>query len=346
MLYVEKGEQANHIFNIRNSTFSISTMILDCHVHVSACTPGHGVMSETLQKQIAFRFLRWKFGLVGVDETTERAFERILVDTLNEVTHLDAAVVLAFDAVYDRDGNYDTARTHFHVTNDYVIELAKRHPKMLFGASVHPYRKDAVAELERCIQAGALLLKWLPITQDFNPADERCFEFYDALVHYRLPLLSHTGGEKSLPQLDKSVADPMLLVPALKRGVTVIAAHCGTRSAWGERDYVNEFMQLAREYEHFYGDTSAINLPPRWHAYRCVMNDPIVSRKLIHGSDWPIISIPPGGQIGWDEAMQLMFEPNWIRRDMLIKQRLGFDAEYWHRAGKILRVGERTGLRH
>ena len=44
--------------------------------------------------------------------------------------------------------------------------------------------------------------------------------------------------------------------------------------------------------------------------------------------------------------MQLMFEPNWIRRDMLIKQRLGFDAEYWHRAGKILRVGERTGLRH
>lgn len=313
-------------------------MIIDCHVHVSACTPGHGVMSETLQRQIAFRFLRWKFGLVGVDEQTERAFERILADTLNETTWIDAAVVLAFDAVYDREGRYDAAMTHFYVTNDYVIELARRHKKMIFGASVHPYRKDAIAELERCVKAGAVLLKWLPITQNFDPSDERCFEFYEALAHYKLPLLSHTGGEKSLPQLNTSVADPKLLIPALERGVTVIAAHCGTRSAYGERDYVKEFMELAREYEHFYGDTSAINLPPRWHAYDLVMNDPIVSKKLIHGSDWPIISIPPGGKIGWGETMQLMFEPNWIRRDVMVKQKLGLDRDYWERAAKVLKL--------
>ena len=61
--------------------------------------------------------------------------------------------------------------------------------KMLFGASVHPYRKDAVAELERCVAAGAVLLKWLPITQGFNPADPRCFPFYEALAHHKLPLL-------------------------------------------------------------------------------------------------------------------------------------------------------------
>ena len=32
---------------------------------------------------------------------------------------------------------------------DSVIELARQNPKILFGASVHPFRKDAVAELER-----------------------------------------------------------------------------------------------------------------------------------------------------------------------------------------------------
>ena len=313
-------------------------MIIDCHVHVAACTPGHGVMSETLQRQVAFRFLRWKFGLVGVDESTERAFEQLLVRTLEETTEIDAAVVLAFDAVYDAEGRYDVAKTHFHVTNDYVIELAQRHRKMLFGASVHPYRKDAIAELERCVKAGAVLMKWLPITQDFDPSDRRCFEFYEALAHHKLPLLSHTGGEKSLPQLNKAVADPRLLIPALERGVTVIAAHCGTRSAYWETDYVDEFMQLAREYEHFYGDTSAINLPPRWHAYERVMKDPVVRTKLVHGSDWPIISIPPGAMIGWGEAMRLMSEENWIRRDVKVKQKLGFEPEYWSRAAKVLRV--------
>jgi uncharacterized protein len=60
---------------------------------------------------------------------------------------------------------------------------------MLFGASIHPYRKDAVAELERCVGLGAVLLKWLPVVPDFNPADQRCFPFYEALAHHRLRVL-------------------------------------------------------------------------------------------------------------------------------------------------------------
>src|SRR6185312_14728454 len=106
--------------------------------------------------------------------------------------------------------------THLYVSNDYVIELAKRHRKVLFGASVHPYRKDAVAEIERCVADGAVLLKWLPIVQDFDPSDERCFPVYEALAHYKLPLLCHTGGERSLPNLNPHVADPLLLTPALR----------------------------------------------------------------------------------------------------------------------------------
>ena len=34
-----------------------------------------------------------------------------------------------------------------------------------------------------------------------------------------------------------SLADPHLLVPALKRGVTIIGAHCGTHIVPGDRDY-------------------------------------------------------------------------------------------------------------
>jgi predicted TIM-barrel fold metal-dependent hydrolase len=313
-------------------------MLLDCHVHVSACTPGHGSMSDRLLGSLPFRLMRWKFGIEGNDEAAERQLETLLADTIAGAVELDAAVVLAFDAVHDGDGRLDQANTHLYVTNDYVIELTKRHPKMLFGASVHPYRKDAVAEVERCVKAGAVLLKWLPIVQNFNPADPRCFPLYEAMAHYNLPLLSHTGGEKTLPRLDESVADPMLLVPALQRGVTVIAAHCGTKSWWREPDFLPNFIRLAREYEHFYGDTAALNVPARGYAWETLLADEQLCSKLIHGSDWPIISLPRPQSLGAVNSFEMMQEANWMRRDILIKQQLGLDEAYWHRASKILRL--------
>lgn len=314
-------------------------MIIDVHVHVSALTPAHGSMSQRLLKSAAFRFMRWRLGILGeTPEIEERALERKLVQTIEENTKLDAAAVLAFDAVFDRDGRLDEANTHLYVKNDYVIELAARHRKILFAASVHPYRKDAVAEIERCAKAGAVLMKWLPIVQNFDPSDERCIPFYEALAHFKIPLLSHTGGEKSLPNLNKDVADPALLVPALQRGVTVVMAHCGTRSALGETDFVDTFMRLAREYEHCYGDTSALSLPTRWHAYRMVLADRHVREKLVHGSDWPIPALPPITQLSIEQSATAMRERSWMRRDVLIKEMLGFDDAYWNRASRILRL--------
>jgi predicted TIM-barrel fold metal-dependent hydrolase len=313
-------------------------MVIDCHVHICALTAEHGRMSRRLLDSMAFRFMRWRFGILGEDDRAERALEAKLANTIVQTLELDASVILAFDAVYDDEGRFDDANTHLYVTNDYMIEVAARNPKMLFGASIHPYRKDAIAELEKCVAAGAVLMKWLPITQGMNPTDERCIPFYEAMAHHKLPLLCHTGGERSLPRVDDELADPRLLTEALKRGVTVIGAHCGTRSAPGERDFVAEFVRMAEEYEHFYGDTAALNLPTRWHAYEPIMDNPRVRKKLIHGSDWPIIAFPPVKQLGWPRVFDLMTETNWMRRDVLIKQQLGFEEEYWQRAGKVLRL--------
>jgi predicted TIM-barrel fold metal-dependent hydrolase len=318
-------------------------MIIDCHVHVSACTPGCGIMSPRLMRSLPFQFMQWKFGVRGATLGTQVKLEQLLVETINDTTELDAAVVLAFDAVHTRDGVFDTASTHLYVTNDYVIELTRRHRKILFGASVHPYRKDAVDEIERCVKAGAVLLKWLPIVQNFNPADENCIPFYEALAHHKLPLLAHTGGEQSLPTLDRSVADPILLKPALDRGVTVIMAHCGTKSTFTEPTYVQTFARLAKEYENCFGDTSALNLPARWHAYD-LLKDPIVREKLVHGSDWPIMAIPPFFRLDLATSAELMMEKNWMKRDIEIKKALGFDDAYWQRAAKLLNVNGRLRL--
>ncbi len=314
-------------------------MIIDCHVHISADTPPHGRVSRLLRRRFSFRFIRWRLGLPREDGLVlEQALEARLVQTVEQTTTLDAVVVLAFDAVYDRDGRRDERRTHLYVGNDFVAAVAARHPRLLFGASVHPYRKDAVAELERCVGMGAVLLKWLPVVQDFNPADDRCLPFYEALAHHRLPLLCHTGGELTLPCLNAAVADPRLLVPALKRGVTVIAAHCGTRSSPLERDYVPAFVRLCHEHERLFGDTAALNLPSRSYAYDAILSDPVVRQKLVHGSDWPIIALPPL-RLGLGRAARLFFgERNWLRRDVAIKQALGLGDDYWQRAATLLRL--------
>ena len=314
-------------------------MRIDCHVHIAACTPGHGSMSPRLLNSIPFRFMRWRMALVGADERTERELAQHLARIVAETAELDAAVVLAFDAVYDLEGRRDETRTHLYVTNDYVMELAQRpSQRLLFGASVHPYRADALQELERCVAGGAVLMKWLPVSQGMDPSHPRCVPFFEALAHHKLPLLCHTGGELSLPRFDDDLADPMLLEEALRRGVTVIMAHCGTRSSPTNRDYLPQFLRLARQYEKCYGDTSALDLPSRWYAYDRILTDRVVREKLVHGSDWPIVAIPPFGRIDVGTSIRLMRDPNWLRRDVRIKQELGFDDAYWERASKVLRL--------
>lgn len=293
-------------------------------------------MSRTLLDSVPFRFMRWKFGLIGEDARTEATLEQLLARTVAEADPVEAAVVLAFDAVHDAAGKRDANRTHFEVANDYVRDVTRKYPRLLYGASIHPYRRDAIAELERVAHDGAVLIKWLPITQDIDPSDARCLPFYEALAHLKMPLLSHTGWERTLPTANDRVADPALLRPALERGVTVIMAHCGTRSFYGESCHVESFMRLAREWEHCYGDTSALNLPTRGYGWRLLLEDDVVREKLVHGSDWPILPLPPLRHTGWRSALSLMREKNWMKRDALVKQRLGLEGDYWRRAGRLL----------
>ena len=295
-------------------------------------------MSRTLLDSLPFRFMRWKFGLVGEDASTERTLEELLARTVAGANPVNAAVVLAFDAVHDATGKRDAARTHFEVGNDYVRDVTRKYPGLLYGASIHPYRRDAVAELERVARDGAVLIKWLPITQDIDPSDARCFPFYEALAHLKMPLLSHTGWERTLPTANDRVADPALLRPALERGVTVIMAHCGTRSFFGESCHVDSFIRMAREWERCYGDTSALNLPTRAYGWRRLLEDDVVREKLVHGSDWPILPLPQLRRVGFANALSLLREKNWMRRDALVKQQLGLEGDYWTRAATLLRV--------
>src|SRR5438045_8839447 len=98
-------------------------MTIHCHVHVSALTPGHGMMSAKLLDSIAFRFMQRRLNLTGRDAATERALEAKLTETIDGAEKLDAAVVLAFDAVHDEAGRMNLDKTHLYVTHAYLLQL-------------------------------------------------------------------------------------------------------------------------------------------------------------------------------------------------------------------------------
>ena len=130
------------------------------------------------------------------------------------------------DGVYDQNGRLNRAHTDFLISNDYVINTAQAHPnQFLAGVSINPQRRDAVEEVHRCADAGATLVKVLPNTQQFNPADLRYKTFYRTLAERKLPFLCHVGYEFSLIGKDQSVGDPDRLRVALDEGAMVIAAH-------------------------------------------------------------------------------------------------------------------------
>ena len=72
------------------------------------------------------------------------------------------------------------------------------------------------------------------------------------------PLLAHTGGEHTVPIVNKAFADPKLLRTPLECGVTVVAAHCGSRSGAFDVDYFNDWVAMLPEFPNLYGDISAM----------------------------------------------------------------------------------------
>jgi uncharacterized protein len=286
---------------------------------------------------MAFRYIRRHLGVKSKDAAAEQLVVKRLAEAMEATPGLDASVILAFDAIHDLDGNIQLDKTHLYVKNEFAHAVVKGNRKMLLGASVHPYRKDAVEEIYKWNEAGAVLLKWLPLVQGFNPSDKRCLKVYDALAKLKLPLLAHTGGEKSLPVVMPEVASPDLLLPALERGVTVIAAHCGTRSAFGETDYVDTTLRLVREHKNLYIDTAALFLPTRWHAWKKIMADPVAVSRLIHGSDWPIPAYPHPGLFGVGESLGVIRrEKSWFSRDVAMKKMLGLGDDYFGRLWTLL----------
>lgn len=269
--------------------------------------------------------------------------DRLYVERLLELVRgssLGAVVILAQDDVHDEQGRVMPNVGSFHVPNDYVLKLARAHPEFLPAVSIHPARPDALEELDRCLTAGAVMMKCLPNCQNINCADPRLTKFWERMAEAKLPLLAHTGGEHTLPVVRKEFSDPRTLQRPLEIGVTVIAAHSATKSGLTDPEYFHHFAGMTRRHPNLYGDTSAFNVPLRGRHTKLCLQAPLAER-LVHGSDFPV---PVHGHwawlwglVDWQAFRQAQKIPNVLERDYQLKRAAGFPAEHFTRIRALLR---------
>ena len=317
---------------------------LDCHVHlIGDGSSGSGCwlrLKSVVHRALAQILVRG-IGMPAsvLREGLDAHLESCLAGLVRE-SSLDAVVLLAQDIPHRDDGTPLPDKGAFFVPNSYLLDVCARHPELFIPAvSIHPARRDAMEELERCLQAGARVLKLLPNCLNVDYADARYRPFWEKMAASNMILLSHTGGEFSLPVMCHRYADPRLLRHPLECGVTVIAAHCAGRSGLWDADYTDILLAMFEQWPRLFGDNSALCSPIRCRTLPKILPEPVRNR-IIHGSDFPITVTGFGlwcmGLIDrktWHESGR---QPNVLERDVLLKRAVGFDDSQLTRLSGLL----------
>lgn len=323
---------------------------VDMHVHlIGNGLSGSGCWSRlNSYRKFCARYLLRGIGFdVGLDAVDfDDQYAAFLARLVRE-SSLSHAVVLAHEEVYDESGGKMDFGS-FHTSNDWTLEAARRHPELLAAVSIHPARPDAIDELHRCADAGAVMLKLLPPSQNVDCSRPSYRPFWEAMAKLRMPFLSHTGGEYTVPVVNRRLFNPEILRLPLECGVTVVAAHAGTRSAppGFEKNHVSTFLRMTEEFPNLFADTSALNTPNRSHGLKTCLR-PEVQPRIVHGSDFPV---PVGaiwprlrGLVTGEQASRASAIGNVLERDYQLKVAMGFQPAVFTRIWQILRLARPTG---
>lgn len=317
--------------------------IVDMHCHIAGLGVGSGCfVSPKLRNNWRFKVYLRSFG-VSQKEIQERGDGLVgdrISQSLAQSKYVGKAILLALDGVVGADGELDTNRTEVYVPNEFVAEMAARHTNLLFGASVNPYRTDALDRLEWAKAHGAVLVKWIPPIMEINPDDPRLVPFYKKMVELNLPLLSHTGKEKSFSRADEEFGDPEKLRLPLSLGVTVIAAHTASSERYhGERG-PDRLARLMRDYPNLYTDISALTQVNRLGSLKEAITKPEFSGRLLYGTDYPLINtalVSPwySFHLSLRQKIAIWRTKNPWDRDVLMKHDLGVQTETFARSAQM-----------
>ena len=281
---------------------------------------------------------------------------------------VDRVVLLAFDEYHTDEGvalgavgggagwrARPAPGSSLYASNSLVRQLCAEHPdKLCFGASIHPYRPHALAAVDEVADAGAVLLKWLPLTQNIDARDPRTQAFVRRLGERGLPLLVHFGGEVTLVTQRPEQQNPQPLLDCLRRlhregcMPPTIVAHAATPAYPGQAGTcVRQLLDAVRgplRTAPLYADVAALYWRPYW--LHRLLRDPTYAPlrdRLVFGSDFPVLPTA----LLFPRARSRHYRwfataASWIERSYRILRAVGLPDEAFHRGAEALasRLGE------
>jgi predicted TIM-barrel fold metal-dependent hydrolase len=185
-------------------------------------------------------------------------------------------------------------KINFKGYNDYVASIIEEYPNRFIGfAGIDPRRgKEAIQELERCVEQGFKGVKLWPLT-GFYPDDPAFYSFYERVQELGVIILCHTGEcppstyiKYCAPRyIDKVAVD----FPDIK----IIMAHIG-------RPWTSEAISIATKNSNVYFDISGWE--PAFKRMPVALLQTLAQAKLscgiekiLFGTDWllftPMVSL-------------------------------------------------------
>lgn len=313
---------------------------VDIHIHLAGvgCCDSGCWTSPKFRQRYTFRLIRFLHKITErqMSSTVDQDWAERISQLVAE-SEMDFGVVLGFDGVYC-DGHFDERRSQMVIPPSWVFKVCEQYPNLLPGPSINPFRADAMDLLDYAIEHKACLIKWIPTTQNIDPSSPKIKAFYEKMLAADLPLLVHTGGEKTFAEVAPHLNDLELLRYPLELGVRVIFAHLATHTlnpAEPRHDTLRG--ELLRRYPNLYFDNSGICNPSRFFHLPKLFADEELMAKTCYGSDWPVPSnafyYP---KLGPRKIWQIERIGNIIQRDVTLKREMGMAEDCLTRSGTVI----------
>lgn len=287
-------------------------MLIDIHTHI---------LNRNFDIKKCKLNLTTKIFFLGHRISNFNDYYNKVVKSLKE-SRVEKAVVCAINGTLFCSDNIQTA------------QICKENPNFLYGVNLNPLSPDFKNEIQQAISNNAVLVKILPSFQNVDLSCENCIPFFEMLKEYKLPLLVHTGIEHSLLGGNQKLNSPKKLELALKCGVKVIAAHCGAKLNLWEKDYFDIWEKMAKEYENFYGDLSAMIYFYRHKYIKKILKDETLKLKILFGTDFP----------AFPNTASFLRSKNVFDDWLFMFENLGFTEDVFTRAESILRLNVNSNI--
>ena len=285
--------------------------LVDYHTHILAVGTSANDAFINAKMRNGFNLERLKFqiyssasGIKNIDNADQEYVTRLIRLARGNNRH-GKYRILAFDKHYNANGTVDLKKTNMYIPNRYAVELAQRYSDIFLPViSVHPYRTDAIQELDKWGKAGVKYVKWLPNAMGMDPANPVIEPFYRKMKEYNMILLSHAGEEQAVEaDEDQRLGNPLLLRKPLEYGVRVIIAHAASLGECDDLDSRDAkkvncfdlFLRLMDEPKYrglLFGEISAMLQFNRMPIpFTTILKRQDLHPRLVNGSDYPLPAI-------------------------------------------------------